>query len=67
MSGKFFLKFFVYLYICPRKFRAKERARMSCVATPAHVSETFEWRIRQRSHARPAVQRGGSGGELLYT
>ena len=31
-----------------------------------HVSEPFEWRIRQRSHARPAVQRGGSGGELLY-
>ena len=30
---------------------------MSCVATPAHASETFEWRIRQRSHARPAVQR----------
>ena len=39
---------------------------MSCVATPAHASETFEWRIRQRSHARPAVQRGGSGGVLLY-
>ena len=39
---------------------------MSCVATPAHASETFEWRIRQRSHARPAVQRGGSGGELLF-
>ena len=30
------------------------------------MSEPFEWRIRQRSHARPAVQRGGSGGELLY-
>ena len=39
---------------------------MSCVATPAHASESFEWRIRQRSHARPAVQRGGSGEELLY-
>ena len=22
---------------------------MSCVATPAHASETFEWRIRQHS------------------
>ena len=40
---------------------------MSCRATPAHANETFEWRIRQRSHARPAVQRGGSGGELLYS
>ena len=39
---------------------------MSCEATPAHASEPFEWRIRQRSHARPAVQRGGSGEELLY-
>ncbi len=29
------------------------------------LSEIFEWRIRQRSYARPAVQRGGSSGELL--
>ena len=33
---------------------------------PRKFFETFEWRIRQRSRARPAVQRGGSGGELLY-
>ena len=43
------------------------------------MAEPFEWhsaeqnnpvncfaRGRQRSHARPAVQRGGSGGVLLY-
>ena len=46
---------------------------MSCEATPAHASESFEWRIRQhsaeknspvncfsRGSARLAVQRGGA-------
>jgi len=37
---------------CPRKFRV--------------YRETFEWRIRQRSRARAAVQRAENGGELLY-
>ncbi len=30
---------------------------MTCGATLTITSETFEWHIRQRSHARPAVQR----------
>ena len=55
------------LLTCPRKFRDMERDVNELRSnSPAHASETFEWRIRQRSHARPAVQRGGSGGELLY-
>ncbi len=52
---------------------------MSCVATPAHASESFEWRIRQHSAEKNspvncfsrgnATARGSarrSGGELLY-
>ena len=30
---------------------------MSCVATPAHASESFEWRIRQRSRGLTCVSR----------
>ncbi len=33
---------------------------MSCRATPAHAREPLEWRIRQRSRKRLAVQRGGA-------
>ena len=38
---------------------------MSCVATPAHASESFEWRIRQRSRHGSRFSEA-DGGELLY-
>ena len=38
---------------------------MSCVATPAHASETFEWRIRQHSAEKNSPVNCFSRGKLV--